>query len=313
MKIQKILAAILVLTCAAGMGITALAEDYFPIEGDNDTLDEAEEVSIYDDIREGYYICHISYHGGAPEIYAEDGSVYSLVGEIEGYIGGGETRESIEKEMTESVRNDFVLIGENPDDYGFDVYTYFYDDYDLTPEEFFDFVSKDIAEQDAASGFADNDIAENETEAIYDEPHKREGYYTYHVSFHDGAPKLYDINGDAYDFWVDGGGYIREGETRENIENSVAEDMRDQLASMDVNPDDYAFDVYVYYFDDYALTSTEFNDFVIDDIFRRDSERDAQTAEVPNPVTGTCLPFTEAALAALSVAGIIAVGIKKLS
>ena len=313
MRIKKILAAVPTLICAAGMSITAFAEDRFPLDGDDDTLYEAEEASIYDDIREGYYICHISYHGGAPEIYAEDGSGYSLVGEIGGYIGGGETRESVEKEITESVRNDFVSIGVNPDDYAFDVYAYFYDDYDLTPEEFLNFVSRDIAEQDAASVFADNDITEDEPEAIYDEPHKGEGYYTYHVSFHDGAPKLYDINGDAYDFWVDGGGYIREGETREDIENSVAEDMRDQLASMDVNPDDSAFDVYVYYFDDYALNSTEFNDFVIDDIFRRDSERDTQAAEVLNPVTGTGLPIAAAVLAALSVAGVLAVGRKKLS
>lgn len=191
MRIKKILAAVPALICAAGMSITAFAEDRFPLDGDDDTLYEAEEASIYDDIREGYYICHISYHGGAPEIYAEDGSGYSLVGEIGGYIGGGETRESVEKEITESVRNDFVSIGVNPDDYAFDVYAYFYDDYDLTPEEFLNFVNEDI--------------------------------------------------------------------------------------------------------------------------FRRDSERDTQTSEVPNPVTGTGLPIAAAALSALSVAGVLAVGRKKLS
>ena len=304
MKIKKILAAAAVLAmaavCAATVGMTAFAEDDIgAVEVDNKEIRKGE----------GYYIAHVSYRID-PETYSEAYGDALLFGGTEGWLQEGETRESVENEITETARNEVgYLVDKYPDKYGFAVYLYFYDDYDLTPEEFFDFVNKDIAERDAASGFADNDIAEDEPEAIYDEPLGGEGYYVCHISFHDGIPDIHDENGDAYDIWVDESGYIREGETREDIENSVAEDMRNQLVSLGVNP--YAFDVYVYYYDDYDLTPTEFNNFVIEDIFRRDSERDTPTANVPNPVTGAGLPCSAAGLAVLSAAGIFAVNKKK--
>lgn len=127
------------------MGITAFADDI-----DDNEL-EAEEVSIEDEIRagEGYYECHIVYHGGVPEIYDEDGVQYDLVGTIGGYVQEGETRESIEKDAAENIRQNIAATGADPDDYGFEVYVYFYDDYDLTPTEFLNFISEDIAKRES--------------------------------------------------------------------------------------------------------------------------------------------------------------------
>lgn len=145
MNIKKILAVIAAAAVTVTMGVTAFAEDNI----DDDEL-EAEEVSIYDEIRrgEGYYECHVSYCGGVPQIYNVNGEEYSLVGVIGGNLKAGETRESVENETIESIKDQFVSIGANPDDYPFDVYTYFYDDYDLTPEEFLDFIGEDIARRE---------------------------------------------------------------------------------------------------------------------------------------------------------------------
>lgn len=159
----------------------------------------------------------------------------------------------------------------------------------------------------------DDTLVEDEAEAIYDEPYKGEGYYVCRISFHDGVPEIHDENGDIYAIWDEEGGYMQEGETRKDVENAVAESMREQLVSIGADPDDYGFDVYVYFYDDYDLTSEEFFDFVNEDILRRDSERDKPTANVPNPVTGAGLPCTAAVLAVLSAAGIFAANKKKLS
>lgn len=136
--------------CSAALALSAFAENDDIPETDDYEL-EAEEVSVYDEIHrgEGYYVCHISYRGGVPDIYDENASAdYSLVGEIGGNLKEGETRESVVTETIEDIRNSFVTIGVNPDDYPFDVYAYFYDDYDLTPEEFLDFISEDILRRD---------------------------------------------------------------------------------------------------------------------------------------------------------------------
>ena len=153
----------------------------------------------------------------------------------------------------------------------------------------------------------DDTIMEDEAEAIYDEPHMGEGYYICRISFHDGVPEIYNEDGDIYDIWGEESGYMLEGETREDIENAVAERMREQFVSIGANPDDYGFDVYAYFYDDYDLTPEEFLDFMNGDILRRDSERNKPATDVPNPVTGAGLPCTAAALTVLSAVGIFAI------
>lgn len=144
MQIKKISAVIAAAAVTAAMGVTAFAEDNI------DDGSEAEEVSIYDEIRrgEGYYECHVSYRGGVPQIYDEDGVEYGFPDVIGGNLNAGETRESVENKTIESIKAQFVSIGANPNDYPFDVYTYFYDDYDLTPEEFLGFIGEDIARRE---------------------------------------------------------------------------------------------------------------------------------------------------------------------
>ena len=147
MGIKKFLAVIAAAAFTFTMGVTAFAEDG-PAE---EELEVAEEVSIEDEIRrgEGYYECHIVYHDGAPQIYSEDGDLYDMVGTIGGHIQEGETKASIEKDAAESIRNDIAATGADPDDYGFEVYVYFYDDYDYTPIEFLNFISDDIARRES--------------------------------------------------------------------------------------------------------------------------------------------------------------------
>lgn len=144
MRIKKILAAIIAAAAAAALGVPAFAEDY-----DDDEL-EAEEVSIYDEIRrgEGYYECHIVYHEGIPQIYSEDGDIYDTIGTIGGNLREGETKESVKKDAEEQVREQFVSMGADPGDHGFEVYVYFFDDYDYTPEEFLNFIPEDIARRE---------------------------------------------------------------------------------------------------------------------------------------------------------------------
>lgn len=128
--------------CLSPVVYTAFAEDDVPI--DDDIIAE-EDVPITDGIRrgEGYYECIVVYRDGKDSIYDEDGNAYSLISGMSGKLKDGATRESIEKEMTESVKVQYDEIGKNPDDYDFDVYVYFYDDYDLSPQEFLDFVAED--------------------------------------------------------------------------------------------------------------------------------------------------------------------------
>lgn len=159
----------------------------------------------------------------------------------------------------------------------------------------------------------EDDTLEDAAEAVYDEPRKGEGYYVCRIVFHDGVPEIRDENGDIYGLWEETAGYIREGETRESVKNSEENDMREQLAAAGANPDDYGFDVYLYFYDDYDLTPEEFWDFVQEDIGKRGSERDNPITGVSNPVTGTALPLGAAALAVLSGVGILASGRRKLS
>lgn len=142
-KVLAVTAALVSVTFC--MGIAAFADDI-----DDNEL-EAEEVSIEDEIRagEGYYECHIVYHGGTPQIYSEDGDLCEMVGTIGGYVQEGETRESIENDAAESIKHDIAAAGADPDDYSFEVYVYFYDDYDFTPTEFLNFISEDIAKRES--------------------------------------------------------------------------------------------------------------------------------------------------------------------
>lgn len=128
--------------CLSASVCTAFAEDDIPTEDD---IIAEEDVPITDGIRrgEGYYECIVVYRDGKDSIYDEDGNAYSLISGMSGNLKDGETRESIEKEMTESVKIQYADIGGPPDDSDFNVYVYFYDDYDLTPQEFLNFVAED--------------------------------------------------------------------------------------------------------------------------------------------------------------------------
>lgn len=131
--------------CLSASVCTAFAEDDVPI--DDEIIEDLglEEVSITDEIRrgEGYYECEVVYRSGSDVVYDDNGEEYALIGGMSGNLQEGETRESIKEELTESVKVQYEAIGKNPDDYDFDVYVYFYDDYDLSPQEFLNFVSKD--------------------------------------------------------------------------------------------------------------------------------------------------------------------------
>lgn len=131
--------------CLSASVCTAFAEDDVPI--DDEIIEDLglEEVSITDEIRrgEGYYECEVVYRSGSDVVYDDNGEEYALIGGMSGNLQEGETRESIKEELTESVKVQYEAIGKNPDDYDFDVYVYFYDDYDLSPQEFLDFVRDD--------------------------------------------------------------------------------------------------------------------------------------------------------------------------
>lgn len=104
-----------------------------------------EEVPITDEIRrgEGYYECEVVYRDGIDSVYDDNGNAYALIDGMSGNLKEGETRESVEKEVTESIRYNISAAGKDPDGYAFDVYVYFYDDYDYSPQEFLDFVAED--------------------------------------------------------------------------------------------------------------------------------------------------------------------------
>ncbi|MBD5138157.1 MAG: hypothetical protein HDT24_02455 [Ruminococcus sp.] len=131
--------------CLSAAVCTAFAEDGVPL--DDEIIEDLglEEVSITDEIRrgEGYYECIVVYRNGSDEVYDDDGEAYALIGGMSGNLQEGETRESIEETLTESVKAQYEAIGKNPDDCDFDVYVYFYDDYDLSPQEFLNFVRED--------------------------------------------------------------------------------------------------------------------------------------------------------------------------
>ena len=144
--------------CLSAAVCTAFAEDGVPI--DDEIVEDLglEDVSITDEIHrgEGYYECVVVYRNGSDEIY-DDGEEYALIGGMSGNLREGETRESIEKELTESVKAQYAAIGKNPDDCEFDVYVYFYDDYDLTPQEFLNFVREDsISRGNRSESVSDN-------------------------------------------------------------------------------------------------------------------------------------------------------------
>ena len=131
--------------CLSASVCTAFAEDDVPI--DDEIVEDlgVEEVPITDGIRrgEGRYECEVIYRNGSDVVYDDNGEEYALIGGMSGKLQEGETRESVKEEMIESVKVQYEAIGKNPDDYDFDVYVYFYDDYDLSPQEFIDFVIED--------------------------------------------------------------------------------------------------------------------------------------------------------------------------
>lgn len=126
---------------------TAFAADNVP--ADDEIIEDAaaEEVPITDGIRrgEGYYEGVVIYRDGIDCVYDDGGNAYALIGGVSGNLKDGETRESVEKEMTESIRYNISAAGKDPDDYAFDVYVYLYDDYDYSPQEFLDFVTEEVS------------------------------------------------------------------------------------------------------------------------------------------------------------------------
>ena len=123
---------------------TAFAEDNVP-KDDETVEDVLEEIPITDGIRrgEGYYEGVVVYRDGIDSVYDDDGNAYALIGGIGGNLKEGETMESVEQETVEEVRHIFSEAGRNPDEYAFDIYLYFYDDYNYSPQEFLDFVTED--------------------------------------------------------------------------------------------------------------------------------------------------------------------------
>lgn len=109
--------------------------------------------AAYDEIRrgEGYYYCCINYRDGIPKIYSEDGEEAILTGAVDGYLKEGETLDDAEKAAAEKARKDLVAVGADPDDYVFDIYTYFYDDYDYTTEEFYKLIYREELQREIAA------------------------------------------------------------------------------------------------------------------------------------------------------------------
>lgn len=109
--------------------------------------------AAYDEIRrgEGYYYCCINYRDGIPKIYNEEGEEAILTGAIDGYLKEGETLEDVERAAAEKTRKELMTVGADPDDYAFDLYTYFYDDYDYTTEEFYKFIYREELQREIAA------------------------------------------------------------------------------------------------------------------------------------------------------------------
>ncbi|MCM1478166.1 MAG: hypothetical protein NC085_00620 [Muribaculaceae bacterium] len=89
------------------------------------------------------------------------------------------------------------------------------------------------------------------------------------------------------------------------MKKDAEEQVREQFVSMGVDPGDYGFEVYVYFFDDYDYTPEEFLNFIPEDIARREQERIYGSAaageEVPNPVTGGGFPYLSCGAAIAAV------------
>lgn len=144
MNIKKLFPAIPIAAaiCLSVSVLTVFANDDVPTD---DEFIAAEEVPLTDGINrgEGYYEGVVIYQGGIDCVYDDDGNAYALTGGIGGKLKEGETRESVEQEAVAGIRQDFESAGKDPDDYAFDLYLYFYDDYDYSPQEFLDFVAED--------------------------------------------------------------------------------------------------------------------------------------------------------------------------
>lgn len=141
MDIKRFFAAMLL---SAAICLSAAVGTAFAEDGISEDELEAEEVSLTDEIRrgEGYYICAVIYQDDIDSICDENGECCALIGEIDGNLKEGETKEFVKKEAAEDVR--YTLSAAGAGEYPFDVYVYLYDDYDYSPEEFLDFVSEDV-------------------------------------------------------------------------------------------------------------------------------------------------------------------------
>lgn len=147
MNIKRLFAAIFLSMeiCLSAAGGTVFAEN----GASEDYIEEdagLEAVPITDEIRrdEGYFECYAVFRDGIAEIKDDSGEIYLLPDGMSGNLNEGETKETVENDMTESLRFAISSAGADPDEYPFDVYVYLYDDYDYSPEEFLDFVSEDI-------------------------------------------------------------------------------------------------------------------------------------------------------------------------
>lgn len=146
MNVKKLFAAIPVAAamCLFASVCTAFAEDNAADDfAEEDVM--TEEVPITYGIRrgEGFYEGAVIYQDGIDCVYDDDGNAYTLIGGVSGNLKEGETRESVEQKETAYIKQVFTDIGKDPNGYAFDLYLYFYDDYDYSPEEFLDFVAED--------------------------------------------------------------------------------------------------------------------------------------------------------------------------
>lgn len=150
----------------------------------------------------------------------------------------------------------------------------------------------------------DDEIVEHvvaEEVPITDGIRRGEGFYECVVVYHDGIDSVYDEGGNAYSLIGSMSGKLKEGETRESVEQEALEEVRFTFSEAGRDPDDYDFDAYVYLYDDYDLSPQEFLDFAAEDSMSRGSKSESVSV---NPPTGTktAVPFAASALLAACAA-----------
>ncbi len=107
MNIKRLFAAIFLSMeiCLSAAGDTVFAEN----GAAEDYIEEDagfEEIPITDEIRrgEGYFECYAVFRVGIAEIKDDSGEIYLLPDGMSGNLNEGETKETVENDMTESLR-----------------------------------------------------------------------------------------------------------------------------------------------------------------------------------------------------------------